>query len=93
MTKMLEHLHIKMIFIIAIVTLLALSFLSYYRTNNLINESSLVNRTNLVKLSLANILNALSEKESNMRIYMFSKDSAYLSLYLTFDTIINYRDF
>jgi len=89
MIKKLEHLHIKMIFIIAIVTLLALSFLSYYRTNNLINESSLVNRTNLVKLSLANILNALSDKESNMRIYMFSKDSAYLSLYLTFDTIIN----
>jgi signal transduction histidine kinase len=89
MIKKAQQSRIKIIFLCAIIALLILSFLSYIRMNKLINESNLINHTNLVKLNLQNIFASVSEKESSMRVYMFSKDSAYLVSYFAADTSIN----
>jgi PAS domain S-box-containing protein len=75
-------------FVIAIIALLALSFFSYKRIKNLIEEAARINHANLVKVSLEKSFAALREKESDMRVYMYSKDSAYLSSYLAADTRI-----
>jgi len=75
-------------FAIAIIALLALSYFSYNRIKNLIEEATWINHANLVKVSLEKSFAALREKESDMRVYMFSKDSVFLSSYLAADTSI-----
>ncbi len=83
-----KHFGITILFVIAIIALLALSYFSYSRIKTLIEEANSVNHANLVKISLEKSFAALREKESDMRVYMFSKDSAYLSSYLVADTSI-----
>ena len=84
-----KYLDIRMPFAFAIIALLALSYFSYNRINNLIEEATEVNHTNLVKLSLEKTFIALSEKESSHRGYLFTSDSVFLPLYLAADTIIH----
>jgi signal transduction histidine kinase len=83
-----QYFHIKIIFLFAIIALLGLSFLSYMRINNLIEESKLINHTNLVKLSLEKTFATLSDKESNQRGYIFTNDSVFLTRYFAANSII-----
>jgi len=55
-------------FAIAIIALLALSYFSYNRIKNLIEEATWINHANLVKVSLEKSFAALREKESDMRV-------------------------
>ncbi len=84
-----HHTRIKLIFLFGAILLFVLSFLSYTRINNLIDQSKWVNHSSIVKLSLEKIFTALSEKESNMRGYMLTKDSVSLASYRAADTSIN----
>ena len=81
MKEKIHYLKIKIIFVFAIIALLALSYFSYIRINHLIEESKLVNHTNLVKLSLEKTFAALSDKESNNRGYIFTNDSVFFASY------------
>jgi signal transduction histidine kinase len=91
MIKKPDYLGFKIPFALTIITLLTLSYLSYTRIHNLIEEASLVNHANLIKFSLEKTLATLSEKESNMRIYWLSNDSVYLSLYVAADSSLNFE--
>lgn len=83
-----KYFGIKIAFLIAIIALLDLSYCLYNRIKNRIEEASLVSHANVVKFSLEKTFTALRAKESDMRVYLFSKDSVYLSSYLAGDTSI-----
>lgn len=88
MIKQSQPFRIKIIFVSAIITLLALSFFSYTKINNLVNEVKWINQTNLVKLSLEKTFVALKEKESNIRVYMLTHDTVYLTAFSAADSDI-----
>ncbi|MDB5226763.1 MAG: sensor signal transduction histidine kinase [Bacteroidota bacterium] len=78
MVEKVQHTRVKIIFLLASIFLIALSILSYFRIQNLIETGDLINHTQQVKLELGKIIGTLSEIESNERGYMLTKDSVFL---------------
>ncbi|WP_255067959.1 ATP-binding protein [Lacihabitans sp. LS3-19] len=70
---------IKTIFVSAIIILLALTFLSYFRIKNLSESASWVNHTKNVEITLEKIYINILELESSHKGYILSKDSVYLN--------------
>jgi len=68
---------IKIIFIITTIILVWLSVFSFLRMESLINASSWVNHTNLVKLELETAISILNEARSDQRGFIISHDSVF----------------
>jgi signal transduction histidine kinase/CHASE3 domain sensor protein len=83
MIRILQNNRIKIIFIFAALFVVVLSITSFVRISNLIEQSKLVNHTNLVKFKLENILSMLYETESANRGYMLTSDSSFYVPILT----------
>ncbi len=73
----------KIIFFFATIFLITLSILSYIRIKNLIDDSRLVNHTNVVKFNLRNAFSYLLEMEANQRGYIITHDPTFISSYTT----------
>jgi len=80
---------IKIIFIAASVLLISLSVFSYFRLNNLLQSSSMLNHTNIVKLELESIFSRIKDADSEQRGYVLTKDTIYISQFKK--TIANIR--
>lgn len=89
MIKKYQHGGFKIIFFLAASILIVLSFISYQRIQNLIEETELVNHTHATKLEVNKTLSILLEVESNQRGYILSKDSAFLSPVLAGKAALN----
>ncbi len=63
--------------------LAALSVYSYKKNLELVNKSSAVNHTNVVKFELENALSNLKDAETGTRGYLLSGDSMFLAPYYT----------
>jgi signal transduction histidine kinase/CHASE3 domain sensor protein len=68
---------IRNIFLLAAFFVIVLSITSYIRIINLVDQSKLVNHTNIVKLKLENTLSMLYAMESTNRGYMLTFDSSF----------------
>ncbi len=80
---------IKIIFIAASVLLISLSVFSYFRLNNLLQSSSMLNHTNIVKLELESIFSRIKDADSEQRGFVLTKDTIYISQFKK--TIANIR--
>ena len=69
---------VKIIFLFAALSLIALSILSFVRIKNLIKASELVTHTINVKLELEHTFQALLQAESSQRGYLNTKDSVFI---------------
>lgn len=74
---------LKIVFLIAVIALLAFSFLSYVKIQNFNKASDWVSHTQNVRLELNKTLLALQQIESSHRGYMLTKDSAFLPAVVT----------
>ena len=81
-----KHFIVKTIFLFATVFLLVLSFMSYFRYKNLIDESEFVNHSHKVKSQLNKIFSILEGVESSQGRYLLTKDSVFLSVVFTAKT-------
>ena len=76
-----NYLRLRIIFLVSIVFLIALSIFSYIRTNSLIEKSKLVNHSNVVKLEVERCFSVLKDAQSNQRAFIITRDSLFLSVY------------
>lgn len=73
-----KHTKVKIIFIVAIIVLIALSFISFFRITNLIKNTESINHTQKVKLELNKTFSTLQYIETSQRGYMLTKDVSLL---------------
>jgi len=71
----------KIIFATSAIILLALALMLYLQINDLISSFNQVNRTNIVRLKLEQVLSFLKDAESAQRGYLLSQDSSFLNPY------------
>ena len=84
-----QHSHVKIIFILAIIAMLVISFMSYVRIKQLVDAANLVSHTQIVMSELNKTSSILKEVESSQRGYMLTKDSVFLSPVLASNTNLN----
>ena len=84
-----QYFRIRIIFLLAIITLLVFSVMSYIRIKNLIEGSEFVNHATTVKLRLEKIFATLNEVESSQRGYMLTKDSVFFRDAIVATTSLN----
>ncbi len=84
-----ETKRIRIVFLLTTFFVLTLSFISYYRINDLADSAHLVNHSNLVKLELEKTFADLRESGSEQRGFVVTGDSAYLSRFLNDINIIH----
>ena len=76
-----RQLQIKVIFFIAVILLLSLSVFSYFRIDNLLKTSALLNHTNIIKLELVSVFSKIKDADSHQRGFVLTKDSTYIRQY------------
>lgn len=81
MIKKPEIQRLKIVFLAAVIVLLALSVLSYRKINDLISAADLVNHNTTVTLALRNTYADLVTMESNQRGFVLTRDSSFLRFF------------
>jgi PAS domain S-box-containing protein len=76
-----DNTRLRVVFLFAAISLVALSVASYVKINNLIGSSASVRHSHQVKLEVENTLSTLTKMESNERGYLLTKDTAFLVSY------------